>query len=259
MANTQISPAVYGDLLALANHLRTSGAITPTQAAQVVKGNARYGRELLGLLAQAGLGSESAATAEFSLDHWDTDAEFLAVFSGAFGGKPKGVKAPKASAPKSARKATAANTPCACGCGKGVNRGRQFLPGHDARMVSQLAAAVVGSSGWTKAEPKVPAFGQGWAEVVGDQDIQHRIDLAANLVERNFSSALGAKAHRAMMSGWDKAVKGSAPKAAPRKPGKAWKVHPAVKVGRWEYPARSDGRSIERNTKRDGSGEWVAV
>lgn len=33
-----------------------------------------------------------------------------------------------------------------------------------------------------------------------------------------------------------------------------------VKVGRWTYPARifTDG-SVERNTKRDGSGEWVAA
>ena len=31
-----------------------------------------------------------------------------------------------------------------------------------------------------------------------------------------------------------------------------------VKVGRWEYPARKlDSGIIERNTKRDGSGEWV--
>lgn len=30
-----------------------------------------------------------------------------------------------------------------------------------------------------------------------------------------------------------------------------------VKVGRWEYPARRDeSGDIERNTKRDGSGEW---
>lgn len=32
-----------------------------------------------------------------------------------------------------------------------------------------------------------------------------------------------------------------------------------VKVGRWTYPARMiPGGEIERNTKRDGSGEWVA-
>lgn len=33
-----------------------------------------------------------------------------------------------------------------------------------------------------------------------------------------------------------------------------------IKQGRWEYPARkyTDG-SIERNTKRDGTGEWVAA
>lgn len=33
-----------------------------------------------------------------------------------------------------------------------------------------------------------------------------------------------------------------------------------IKVGRWEYPSRkyTDG-SVERNTKRDGSGEWVAA
>ena len=47
--------------------------------------------------------------------------------------------------------------------------------------------------------------------------------------------------------------------AAPKDPSttEGFKVG-AVKVGRWEYPTRTytDG-SIERNTKRDGSGEWV--
>jgi len=37
-----------------------------------------------------------------------------------------------------------------------------------------------------------------------------------------------------------------------------------VKVGRWEYPARerkySDGTSLlQRNAKRDGSGEWISI
>lgn len=29
-----------------------------------------------------------------------------------------------------------------------------------------------------------------------------------------------------------------------------------IKIGRWEYPARKQGDVIERNTKRDGSGDW---
>jgi hypothetical protein len=32
-----------------------------------------------------------------------------------------------------------------------------------------------------------------------------------------------------------------------------------VKIGRWTYPARTDGTNTVRNTKRDGSGEWIAV
>lgn len=33
-----------------------------------------------------------------------------------------------------------------------------------------------------------------------------------------------------------------------------------IKVGRWDYPARTFANGAqERNTKRDGSGEWVAV
>lgn len=31
-----------------------------------------------------------------------------------------------------------------------------------------------------------------------------------------------------------------------------------VKVGRWTYPARMVGTKMERNTKRDSSGEWIA-
>ena len=30
-----------------------------------------------------------------------------------------------------------------------------------------------------------------------------------------------------------------------------------VKIGRWTYPARKQGGEVSRNTKRDGSGEWV--
>lgn len=32
-----------------------------------------------------------------------------------------------------------------------------------------------------------------------------------------------------------------------------------VKVGRWTYPAEQDAHNTIRNTKRDGSGEWVAI
>ena len=35
-------------------------------------------------------------------------------------------------------------------------------------------------------------------------------------------------------------------------------AHEDVKFGRWTYPARQDHEgNVQRNTKRDGSGEWV--
>jgi hypothetical protein len=118
---------------------------------------------------------------------------------------------------------------CGCGCGQAVNPRSTFRQGHDARMVSQLACAVVGHSGWSKADPVVPTvFGAAAAErITGSNDIQARIDEAAKLVEQHFGPALADKFHSAAMNGWDKALKQREPKGGAPKTVKA-------KVGRWE-------------------------
>lgn len=64
------------------------------------------------------------------------------------------------------------------------------------------------------------------------------------------SGALQAKALRMIERATTKAVKPAKVEFAPADD---------VKVGRWTYPARVVDGNLVRNTKRDGSGEWVAA
>lgn len=109
---------------------------------------------------------------------------------------------------------------CNCGCGTPTRKtGSLYVPGHDARHAGLVARAIVSG------------------------DKAARIDVLP-------STALRAKAANMV----------SRMTAKPAKSAKATvkSVEP-VKVGRWTYPAMRKGGVILRNTKRDGSGEWVAV
>lgn len=116
---------------------------------------------------------------------------------------------------------------CACGCGEKVASKTNYRPGHDARHASTLARAAVGTG---------PSF-------------------ARDLFKALPSPALQAKAS-AMLGRLE------AKAAKPSKSAKAteWREG-IVMVGRWDYPARQDnhGERVERNTKRDGSGEWISA
>lgn len=146
---------------------------------------------------------------------------------------------------------------CACGCGNPT--GNVFAPGHDARMVSLAVKATMATDRYLGLSTDTY------------NDMQAKIDEVASEIHERFGGPLSAKYHAAAMNAWEREAareqrrqERAARKAAKGK-GKGPKTdgefgqHPDVKIGRWTYPARvrlSDGR-VERNTKRDGSGEWV--
>lgn len=116
---------------------------------------------------------------------------------------------------------TATLSLCGCGCGNPVKSAKSiYCPGHDARHAG-LAAREALATG-----------------VVGP---------ILNLP----TGALQAKAYAMVERLQAKAAKPAR---------QSMVTTGTVKVGRWTYPARQslDG-TIVRNTKRDGSGEWVGI
>lgn len=135
------------------------------------------------------------------------------------------------------------NHACACGCKFGtLTPTATYLPGHDARHVSNLLAAIVQSGDLSQAN--VNQFAKGLPSMPLQQKLQTAVD--------NFARRQAAK-------------------KAPKKSGGTWMDvdHTVAKIGRWEYPVQewvevtrtgdAPSGQFQRNTKRDGSGEWVPV
>lgn len=117
---------------------------------------------------------------------------------------------------------------CSCGCGNPVSKAKSlYAPGHDARHAGLVAREAVHS-----------AFAD---RMITD----HLPTIALQAKARAMVERLQVKAQA-------QTVKAEAKAAVERS------VEP-VKVGRWTYPAMRKGSTLLRNTKRDGSGEWVAV
>lgn len=112
---------------------------------------------------------------------------------------------------------------CNCGCGNLVRKPKSlYAPGHDARHAGLVAREVIATGNNALLAQALPTMA-----------LQLK---AAAMVARTATKAEA------------KATKATVTKS----------VEP-VKVGRWTYPAMRKGGVILRNTKRDGSGEWVAV
>lgn len=210
--------------------------------------NHRYARELLGMLVTDGL-AEVVDNPQGGADMWRLTQEGanlaqerrrMVELKKHTGHTPK--ETPMAStktrkSTKTTRKPTTVpndggNRVCGCGCGAIVAGKSVFRQGHDARMVSQLVAAVIGGGSSKAAAIVPPAFSeQDTKTVTGSEDIQHRIDVATASVAAYFGDRLADKAHNAMMNGWAKYDK---PEPT-RKAGKAAKAPKVVqaKVGRW--------------------------
>lgn len=130
---------------------------------------------------------------------------------------------------------------CACSCGNRVNSPKStFRPGHDQKVVQRLA------------------FEMSQAVASGDDIWTFAVENAA----KKFSPALQGKIHNAFASAKKRgraAAKKAKETAVRREEFDAiLKTPTTIKVGRWEYPAKTNNLGILlRNTKRDGSGEWI--
>lgn len=136
-----------------------------------------------------------------------------------------------------------------------------FRPGGDAQYVSYLIQGIVNAIADRNE---------------GDEDFEtyYRSLIAAEATQLGFSEPLKEKfiraAHRVIDQELDRIARKILKEA--RKAARTSKVEyedlAPVKVGRWEYPARQQintatgeyfPQTAERNTKRDGSGEWVSL
>lgn len=140
---------------------------------------------------------------------------------------------------------------CRCGCkARTQNSSSVYLPGHDARHAGQVARAAAARVIETTPTGRPLTFA-----VIDDEDMLDGL-----------SPALKAKATAHIQRLLEKAANKSekAARVAAQAEGivqahkSAQKVG-SVKIGRWTYPVRNAAGLAQRNTKRDGSGEWVAV
>ncbi|ASZ74366.1 hypothetical protein SEA_KINGBOB_52 [Arthrobacter phage KingBob] len=172
---------------------------------------------------------------------------------------------------------------CNCGCGEATSSSKtMYKPGHDARHAGNVARAMAADYNDAGNDEKL--------EALPSANLKHKARMmAARIVEKETKKAERAASRTAARKVQDKPVHaseasiaaaiaaGEAEHAAevaaraegmPEFEGKDTHIYTysTVKVGRWEYPSRTstqgfiggDVRTVtERNTKRDGSGEWV--
>lgn len=161
---------------------------------------------------------------------------------------------------------------CQCGCGESTSSSKTaYKPGHDARHAGSVARDLAafwidGGEGANHSmldELASPLL-RSKAEAMAKRLVQ-RVAEKSQTAERKLAKKT-AKANKPAKSAKVAEVVAAeeaahAEQSAPPVP--EWDEEPvpfSVKVGRWEYPAIKDesGQTL-RNTKRDGSGEWVAL
>lgn len=133
---------------------------------------------------------------------------------------------------------------CDCGCNNLTRTPEaRFLPGHDQRLVSiigrKLAEARIAED-YDEVTKIVGEQAQRWPNL--EDKIEHRAwKLESEMIKK--ASKKAAKMHAAVQA-LDEELETTG--------------ELTVKVGRWEYPAKMNNLGLVwRNTKRDGSGEWV--
>lgn len=185
---------------------------------------------------------------------------------------------PAAQATTTAKKVTTRH--CNCGCGEATSSSKTaYKPGHDARHAGQVARAMAaakinGDSTYSPAldtlpSPKLRSKAEAMAKRIVEQVATKASKAARKPTTRSKSDAADAKAAATL------AEKVQAEEAAHAEALAAevalrradieaqdeaeWAETFPVKIGRWTYPTRqSTTGTQERNTKRDGSGEWIA-
>lgn len=125
---------------------------------------------------------------------------------------------------------------CACNCGQPVPGRSTYRPGHDARHAGQVARDAVES------------FRNG----------QGAVDSPEFYMELVNRPALAAKARKMALGIVAKAEGKKAAKTG--RSTSAQEMTGEIKIGRWTYPARMTiAGKAQRNTRRDGSGSWIAL
>lgn len=160
-------------------------------------------------------------------------------------------------------------TTCFCGCDEAVAGKAIYRPGHDARHVSQLVKGY-----WDPTNPRtVQEFMANVGVLLPSQPLQFkaqqmyiRMELKAAKPKRQTTNqraeAKALPTHDPEGHLYEEFVQAVEAEEA-RVEAIRFQEVPDVKVGRWFYPAREvytdNGIHTERNSKRDGSGEWVTV
>ncbi|ALY08837.1 hypothetical protein DRROBERT_51 [Arthrobacter phage DrRobert] len=182
--------------------------------------------------------------------------------------RPEG-PAPSMKEPKMTETQTTTTRHCNCGCGEATSSSKtMYKPGHDARHAGNVARAMAADYNDAGNDEKL--------EALPSANLKHKARMmAARLVEKAAKKAAGRTATKTQ----DKPAKASkkvaevvaaeeaahAEETATEVPEPmfedetpVYRERGFVKIGRWEYPLRENhfGKT-ERNTKRDGSGEWV--
>lgn len=207
--------------------------------------NTRYAREILAVLSQGLLEPvEVDGADEWIITDWvqaqESDdfesarkmytAEFDRWWTERTGQQAPATKKAKASKPKVTAVNADPNRQCYCGCGEPVGPKSLYRPGHDARHAGNIARQI--------------------STMDGNEWDTYLVVLPTPALEakaRAHALRLANKARVAQVKA------GQNPAAPPTRD-----LDP-VKVGRWEYPAREFNGIQQRNTKRDGTGEWVKI
>lgn len=155
--------------------------------------------------------------------HWDSLTDAFGVFDQAMSSlDPKPEPIDRKTTPKKeiviVNPNIKPNGVCLC-CKTKIGKRSLFAPGHDARLVSQIVS-----------------------KAAKDPDLLEGLIADMLPTQALADKARAAFARRTVNKPADVLV---------------WVEAYPVKIGRWEYPSRTNGAQVQRNTKRDGSGEWV--
>lgn len=162
---------------------------------------------------------------------------------------------------------------CRCECGGHVSGKSQYKQGHDAKHVSKLVEATKGIAAETDADE----FGVAVANLsqkLGSGNLQTKyLNAVARWIYKQFDTdvykASRKEGHvwafgfhpddvRFAVEGWtDRKLGEVKPRATKAEP--VIEDAGTVKVGRWEYPARKLDGELQRNTRRNGEGDWIAA
>lgn len=136
---------------------------------------------------------------------------------------------------------------CLCGCDSDISGKSQYKPGHDARHAGNVARAILN-------EDLTPEQATALLDSLGSDALRAK----ANAMVENWTAKAEQKAAREVAR---KAAKAASEEVkAQAKAEVVWTDIDPVRVGRWDYPARINNAGFkQRNTKKDGSGEWVDV